>query len=71
MTITRTRLHELLDALPEDRLDEAGAALAILNVPDDDEPITDKDRADLAHTHQAYLRGELIPHDAVKRSLGL
>ena len=70
MPITRDRLRELVDTLPEDRLDEAGAALAILNVPDDDEPTTDEDRADLTHTHQAYLRGELIPHDTIKRTLG-
>jgi len=71
MAITRDRLRELVDALPEDRLDEAGAALAILNVPDDDEPTTAEDRAALDRARDAYARGELVPHDAVRRSLGL
>ena len=57
MPITRDRLRELVDALPEDRLDEAGAALAILNVPDD-EPTTAEDLAAIARGRQAYRRGE-------------
>ena len=38
MPITRDRLHALLDTVPDDRLDEAGAALAIEARPDPSSP---------------------------------
>jgi hypothetical protein len=40
MATTREHLRKLLDALPDDRLDEARAALTLLNMPEDDEPVT-------------------------------
>jgi hypothetical protein len=79
MATTRERLHELLDEIPDDQLDEAEAALIAMTappyrpldqVPEDDEPLTDEERASLAETHEAYLRGELIPHDEAMRSVG-
>ncbi len=63
MATTRERLQELIDALPDDRLDEAAAALAILNVPDDDEPTTADDLAAIAEGRAAYRRGAAIPDD--------
>ena len=71
MATTRTRLHELLDGIPDDRLDETESTLRTLGAPTDDEPVTNEDRVALARTHEAHVHGELIPHDAVKRSLGL
>ncbi len=80
MATTRERLRELLDALPDDRLDEAEAAIAALttppfrpltDIPEDDEPVTDEDREALAAAHEAYVRGELIPHDVAMREIGL
>ena len=80
MATTRERLRELLDAVPDDRLEEAEAAIAALaapafrplvEAPDDDEPVTDEDREALAAAHEAYVRGELIPHDVAMREIGL
>ena len=70
MATTRERLHALLDELPDDRLDEAGAALSLLNIPDDDEPTTAADLAAIARGREAYRRGETIPDDVVARELG-
>jgi hypothetical protein len=80
MATTRERLHELLDEIPDDQLEEAEAALAAVveppyrpldQAPIDDEPVTEEERASLAATHEAYLRGELVPHDEAMRSIGL
>ena len=80
MATTRERLHEMLDDLPEDLLDDAEAAIAALaappyrplsEAPEDDEPLTDEDIRALEEGHQEYLRGELIPHDEAMRSIGL
>ena len=49
----------------------AKAALALLTIPEDDEPVTEEERASLAATHEAHLRGELVPHDVAMRQLGL
>ncbi len=70
MATTRERLHALLDELPDERLDEAGAALALLNVPDDDEPTTAEDLEAIARGREAYRRGETIPDDVLARELG-
>lgn len=77
---TRERLHELLDHLPEDLLDDAEAAIVALatpphcppsEAPEDDEPITDEDVAALREGHEEYLRSELIPHDQAMHEIGL
>jgi hypothetical protein len=67
----RDELHLLVDALPDERLAEAKAALALLTIPEDDEPVTEEERASLDATHEAHLRGELVPHDVAMRQLGL
>jgi hypothetical protein len=67
----RAELHALVDAIPEDRLKEAIAAVRLLTIPEDDEPVTEEDREALRRGREAYARGELIPHEAVMRELGL
>jgi hypothetical protein len=70
---TREHLQELLDALPEDRLADAIAAIeAIVNddIPEDDEPFTDEDLAAIAETDVEYERGETISHASVRREIG-
>jgi len=70
MATTRERLHEMLDALPDDRLNEAETAIAaltdpvlavFLNAPDDDEPTTAEDLAAIAEGNAAAARGEAVP----------
>jgi len=67
----RAELHTLVDAIPSERLKEALAAVRLLTIPEDDEPVTDEERESLAATHEAYRRGELVPHDVAMRELGL
>jgi hypothetical protein len=67
----REALHVLVDALPQERLAEARAALKLLAIPEDDEPVTEEERASLDETHEEYLRDELVPHDVAMRRLGL
>ena len=67
----RAALHALVDAIPDERLAEAKATIRLLTIPEDDEPVTDEERESLAATHEAYLRGELIPHEVAMRELGL
>lgn len=80
MATTRERLHELLDELPEDRLDDAETAIAALaappfrtlaEAPEDDEPLTDEDLVAIAEGREEYARGETIPHDVAMREIGL
>jgi len=79
MATTRERLHALLDELPDERLDEAEAAIAELaapfrplaEAPEDDEPLTDEDLAAIERGREAYRRGETIPHDVAMREIGL
>jgi hypothetical protein len=79
MATTRERLHEILDALPENRLVDAEAALeplmdpvlrAFLNAPEDDEPTTDEDLAALDEARAESERGEAVPLDVVMAELG-
>ena len=78
MATTRQRLHALLDELPDDRLDEAEAAIAALTAPyrplaeapEDDEPLTEEDLAAIPRGREAYRRGEAISDDVVTRELG-
>ena len=72
-----TRLVALYDQLPDDaaalaadvleamarRFDPAGAAAAV--APDDDEPLTDEDRAAIAEGQAEYDRGEFLSLDEV------
>lgn len=71
MATTREQLRALLEQVPDDRLDEARAALALLNVPEDDEPLTDEELESIREGRIAYARGETIPHDEAMRRLGL
>jgi hypothetical protein len=76
---TRDELHALLDAVPDDRLNNARAALealsdpflvALLNVPEDDEPVTEDDLEALAEARAEYARGETIPLDVIRCEFG-
>lgn len=70
MATTREQLQKLLDQLPDDRLDEARAALALLSVPEDDEPLTDEELESIHEGRIAYARGEYVTNDEMKRRMG-
>ena len=71
MATTREQLRKMLDELPDDRLDEARMALALLNIPDDDEPTTAEDLEAIARGRENYRQGKTIPDEVVRRELGL
>ncbi len=63
MPATRERLHELLDELPENLLDDVEAAIVALaeppfrplaEAPEDDEPLTDADIKAIREGRDAY-----------------
>ncbi|MCC6177741.1 MAG: hypothetical protein IT305_20760 [Chloroflexi bacterium] len=78
MATTRERLHQLLDELPDERLDEAEEAITALSAPfrplseapEDDEPLTDAELAAIAETRAELAHGETIPGDVVRREFG-
>ena len=68
MTTTRAELHRLLDALPEETLDAARAALLrftdpfllmLANAAIDDEPKTDEERAAIAEARADIAAGRV------------
>ena len=77
---TKEALHRLVDAIPQDGLDEARRALepladpfllALANAPIDDEPETEEERAAVAEAREASARGEVFTLEEVRRELGL
>ena len=76
MAITREQARELLEAVPDDRLDAAAAALeplidpmlvALMNAPEDDEPLTDEDLAVIAEGKADIERGDIVSAEDMKR----
>jgi hypothetical protein len=78
MTV-KEELHQLVDALPDSELLPARRFLeylsqvggdpvlrALLEAPDDDEPLTDEDHAALDEAWQEYRRGDGIPDANLK-----
>ncbi len=82
MTI-REELHELIDQLPEQDLEQARRDLekhlakndpvlrAFLEAPEDDEPETDEERDAVAEAYDAIARGDVISDAELRRELGL
>jgi hypothetical protein len=79
--MTRASLHGLLDALPEERLPEAGRLLAgLVDDPflraltlasEDDEPVTPEQAAVLDRRRQAVTRGCTVSDEEAAHRLGL
>ena len=80
----RTRLHELVDALPESKVetankylerllsDESNAFLqALLDAPEDDEPLTEGELKAIEEGRKAISEGRVKSWEQVKRDLGL
>jgi hypothetical protein len=67
--MTRAELHELVDEIPEDRLDSVGALL--VEIVEDDDPLTDDDLAGLAESETDVAAGRTRPADEVFKEIGL
>lgn len=79
----RAALHRLVDALPEREVATAARVLEALsstadpversleNAPLDDEPDNDDFDGGLTEARRDVLEGRLVPHEDVKRELGL
>lgn len=76
--IARSDLHSILDAIPEDRLSDARAALealadpvllAFLTAPEDDEPLTPEDVAAIEEGKADVARGDVVSYADVERRL--
>jgi hypothetical protein len=79
----RTKLHDLIESLPSDDVPTALRVLEALNstsdslpldlrdIPFDDEPETEEERAAVAESDRDIEEGRLIPHDEVMRKYGL
>jgi len=78
---TKQRLHELVDALPENQVEAAKKYLesladaafleALRNAPEDDEPLTEEDLKAIEEAEEAIARGETRDLDEVLREYGL
>ena len=80
MAITREQARELLDAVPDDRLDAAVAALEpfvdpmltmLLSAPEDDEDLSDEDLAAIAMGEADIADGDIVSSQDVKRRFGI
>jgi predicted transcriptional regulator len=79
----RTKLHDLIESLPSDDVPTALRVLEALNsssdpvplalrdIPIDDEPETEEERAAVAEARREIEEGKGIPHEEVMRRLGL
>ena len=78
----KDRLHELIDALPESKVEAANKYLeslvgedafleALRNAPEDDEPLTADELKAIEEGRKAVARGETPPLEDVRREFGL
>ncbi len=82
-TEAREKLHDLIESLPSEDVPTALRVLEALNansgpvplalrdVPIDDEPETEEERAAVAEARREIEEGKGIPHDEAMRRLGL
>ena len=80
----KDRLHELVEALPESKVEAANKYLeclvrdecdpflqALRNAPEDDEPLTEEELKAIEEGRKAVARGETTPLEDVMREFGL
>jgi len=82
-TEARTKLHDLIESLPSEDVPTALRILEALNsssvpvpmafrdIPIDDEPETEEERAAVAEARRDIEEGRVIPHEEVMRKYGL
>lgn len=79
--MTRERLHEMIDRIPESYIAAAQQALerlakdasfrAALSAPADDEPVTAGDASAIARALADVKAGRTVSHDEVLREFGI
>jgi predicted transcriptional regulator len=78
--MTREQARELLDAVPDDRLEAAVAALEpfvdpmltmLLIAPEDEEGLSDEDLAAIGEGEADIAHGNVVSHEDVKRRFGI
>jgi hypothetical protein len=82
VTVDRVRLHQLVDALPERDLDTVHHMLrgllaldgdvvlnALLNAPEDDEPVTPEEEAAVQRARADMAAGRVYSHEEARRIL--
>ena len=81
--VTREELHQIVDWLPDDKLEAGRQAFleflkktdpmlyTLITAPEDDEPETEEERAAVEEAYAAISRGEVISHEDLMRELGL
>jgi hypothetical protein len=75
---TKESLHRLIDDLPEVEAERLLRALqttdpvlrAIELAPEDDEPLSQEERASIRAARAAVARGEVVSHERLLRDLG-
>jgi len=66
----RRQAHALLDLLPPAKLGAVRSLLEVM-VDEDDEELTDEDRAAIQAGIDSLARGKGIPHEEILREFGL
>jgi hypothetical protein len=66
MSVTRDRVRQLVEELPEDALAEAAEYLEWLAAEEDTEPLSAEEERQLAASEGARARGEFIEWDFEK-----
>ena len=81
--LSRSRLHQLVDELPEEEIQAAERCLRALrehddpvlhplrSAPVDDEPLTEQERKDIEEAQQELDASLGISHEEIGRKLGL
>jgi hypothetical protein len=69
--LTKERLYELIDELPESAWMDAERVLTELRASEDDEPLTDDERAALDEAWEDVRNGRLSSLQEVKREFGI
>ena len=76
---TREQIHALIDALPDSELDVLDRFIkarsnpvlrALMDAPDDDEPLTEDDLAAIAQARADRARGDIVRDKDLDRELG-
>jgi predicted transcriptional regulator len=61
-----------VEAFLRERLEDADPLTrALVDAPEDDEPLTPEDEAEIREGIDAIAAGDVIPHHELRRSLGL